>query len=165
MYHDRLLGSLDAFETLSSSFMRAVPGALAGHAGHNGLSAEQGQMTSGTAGLQRLCKAWVSAAWLQEVLSRWDDEPVRSIILPSRSIAIISDVICDQTYIELLAQLKADPSSMRQAQSLPGIRVDGQAIFGDICKRFEALSTRAEEMMIRHISLEVERDLKSHLTR
>lgn len=144
MYHDRLLGSLDAFETLSSSFMRAVPGALAGHAGHNGLSAEQGQMTSGTAGLQRLCKAWVSAAWLQEVLSRWDDEP---------------------TYIELLAQLKADPSSMRQAQSLPGIRVDGQAIFGDICKRFEALSARAEEMMIRHISLEVERDLKSHLTR
>ncbi len=76
MYHARLLGSLDAFETLSSSFMRAVPGALAGHAGHNGLSVEQGQMTSGTGGLQRLCKAWVSAAWMQETLSRWDDDPV-----------------------------------------------------------------------------------------
>lgn len=144
MYHARLLGSLDAFETLSSSFMRAVPGALAGHAGHNGLSVEQGQMTSGTGGLQRLCKAWVSAAWMQETLSRWDDDP---------------------TFIELLAQLRADPSSLRQARSLQGMRVDGPAIFEVMSKRFEALSGRAEEMMVRHISMEVERDLKPHLTR
>ncbi|BEI99788.1 hypothetical protein CcaverHIS631_0408310 [Cutaneotrichosporon cavernicola] len=65
-YHARLAGSLDAFETLSSAFVRAVPGAL-------GQRAPDARLT-GTAGLERLLKAYVSADYTLAALRAWSDD-------------------------------------------------------------------------------------------
>jgi hypothetical protein len=75
-YRKRIASSLDAFETLASTFARAVPGALAGHSRENGLGMDTAKMTSGVGGLQRLTKAWISAKWLMDAMERWGDEMV-----------------------------------------------------------------------------------------
>ena len=70
-YHARISSSLDAFETLSSSFMRAVPGALA-DAGRT----DSRRLTSGVEGVQRLCKALVSAKYLAVAMEVWGEDLV-----------------------------------------------------------------------------------------
>lgn len=77
-YHDRISASLDAFETLASTFARAVPGALAGHTRDNGVAMDPGKMTNGVGGLQRLAKAWISGEWLRQAMEEWGDELVSS---------------------------------------------------------------------------------------
>ena len=72
-YHARISSSLDAYENLSSSLMRAVPGALAGQAGHG---IDRTRLTSGVEGLGRLFKAFVSASWVKEALETWGEELV-----------------------------------------------------------------------------------------
>lgn len=71
-----ITSSLESFETLSSTFARAVPGALAGHARDTGLSMDTARMTSGVVGLTRLIKAWVGAEYLAEAMHKWGDELV-----------------------------------------------------------------------------------------
>jgi hypothetical protein len=75
-YHQRISGSLDAFENLSSAFARAIPGALSGNT-RGGAHFDQSKLTGGEAGLARLIKAQLSAAWLVAALKGWADEPVR----------------------------------------------------------------------------------------
>ena len=70
-YHARISASLDAFETLSSSLLRAVPGALA-DAGR----ADSKRLTSGVEGVQRLCKALVSAKYLAAAMEAWGEDVV-----------------------------------------------------------------------------------------
>jgi RAD50-interacting protein 1 len=84
-YRVRMASSLDAFETLSMSFVRAVPGALGGvSASGAGSGGEQGvvwggdtrRLTSGVEGLQRLCKALISARFLASAMEGWGEETV-----------------------------------------------------------------------------------------
>lgn len=80
-----MAASLDAFETLSSSFVRAVPGALGVGASGSGAGADQGvvwggdtrRMTAGVEGLQRLCKAMISAKHVASAMEGWGEELVR----------------------------------------------------------------------------------------
>lgn len=72
-YHARVAGSLDAFETLSSAFVRAVPGAL-------GQRVPDSRLT-GTAGLERLLKAYVSADYVLAALRAWSDDIVSRQLL------------------------------------------------------------------------------------
>jgi hypothetical protein len=74
-YHSRVTGSLDAFETLSSAFVRAVPGALSGNT-RGGVHVDPAKVTGGTAGLTKLVKAGLSAGWVLEALRAWSDDPV-----------------------------------------------------------------------------------------
>ena len=74
-YVSRISASLDAFETLSSAFVRAVPGALAGNT-KSGVHIDQTKLTSGQAGLERLTKAWISASWILAALRSWTDDLV-----------------------------------------------------------------------------------------
>lgn len=73
LYHTRISESLDAFETLSSFLVRAVPGALGGQStqGRN-----PNNMTSGVEGTQRLVKAYVSAKWMAAVMATWGEDLV-----------------------------------------------------------------------------------------
>ena len=75
-YHSRISGSLDAFETLSSAFVRAVPGALSGNT-RSGAHIEPARLTAGTTGLDRLLKAYLSASWMLVALQIWADDIVR----------------------------------------------------------------------------------------
>jgi RAD50-interacting protein 1 len=79
-YHARISSSLDAFETLSSAFVRAVPGALGVSMGGGGaegsVKVDTGRLTSGVDGVQRLCKALVSARFVEEAMAGWGEELV-----------------------------------------------------------------------------------------
>jgi hypothetical protein len=71
-YYNRIASSLDAFESLSSSFVRAVPGALgAASSGNKG-----GQLTAGVDGIMRLCKALVSAKYISAAMEVWGEDLV-----------------------------------------------------------------------------------------
>jgi RAD50-interacting protein 1 len=72
------VSSLDAYETLSSSFIRAVPGALAGQAG---AGVDNRRLTSGVHGLTRLVKALVSAESIKASMEQWGEDLVGSYLL------------------------------------------------------------------------------------
>ncbi|GMK56795.1 hypothetical protein CspeluHIS016_0306350 [Cutaneotrichosporon spelunceum] len=122
-YHQRVAGSLDAFETLSSAFVRAVPGAL-------GQRAPDARLT-GTAGMERLLKAYVSADYILAALRTWSD---------------------DILFAEMSADLAPDSDS-------PPSIWDGTAA------KYGAVRARAEDMVVRLASSEVEAELRDHLTR
>lgn len=77
-YMSRIVSSLDAFETLSSAFIRAVPGALSlSGKGEGMVNVNTQNMTSGVEGIQRLCKALLSAAHVELALETWAEDLVR----------------------------------------------------------------------------------------
>lgn len=71
VYHSRISSSLDAFETLSSALVRAVPGAL----GVDGPKTD-GRKLTGIEGSQRLCKALLSAKYIENAMRTWGEEVV-----------------------------------------------------------------------------------------
>lgn len=78
-YHGRVSSSLDAFETLSSTLLRAVPGALGG-----GSSSGDGRkLTAGVEGVQRLCKALVSAKYLASAMETWGEDLASHSSIPA----------------------------------------------------------------------------------
>jgi len=80
-YHGRISSSLDAFETLSSVFIRAVPGALAANMrGQVTQQMDARNLTSGSAGVNRLSKALLSATYLRAALEGWSDDVVCSFL-------------------------------------------------------------------------------------
>lgn len=74
-YHSRISASLDAFETFSSAFVRAVPGALSGNT-RGGIHVDQSRLTGGVEGLGRLIKAVLSAGWVLQAMREWSDDIV-----------------------------------------------------------------------------------------
>jgi hypothetical protein len=79
-YHARIASSLDAFESLSSALVRAVPGALGvslGSSGpESGVKVDTKRLTGGVDGVQRLCKALVSANFMEAAMETWGEELV-----------------------------------------------------------------------------------------
>ncbi|KAG6331170.1 hypothetical protein ID866_7919 [Astraeus odoratus] len=69
-YHSRISSSLDAFETLSSALVRAVPGAL----GVDVAKTDSKRLTGGVEGSQRLCKALLSARYIEHAMKTWGEE-------------------------------------------------------------------------------------------
>jgi len=67
-YRARISSALDAFDTLTSGLIRAVPGAMTG----------DGRLTAGVSGLQRLVRAGVSARWIAGVCEGWSEDLVRA---------------------------------------------------------------------------------------
>ncbi len=71
-YYSRISSSLDAFESLSSSLVRAVPGAL----GATSSGDNRGRLTTGVEGIMRLCKALVSARYISTAMEVWGEDLV-----------------------------------------------------------------------------------------
>ncbi|KAH9937391.1 TIP-1 family-domain-containing protein [Fomitopsis serialis] len=153
-YHSRISSSLDAFETLSSSLMRAVPGAL----GSVGVSSESmgragdpQRLTSGVEGVQRLCKALVSARYISAACAAWGEELF---------------------FLELWAEINRQASLRSRVEdvaTLPsplGSNTDETegTIFETLVGQYEKLAERAEDMIIHTICGEVEAGLKAHFT-
>jgi hypothetical protein len=78
-YHSRISASLDAFETLSSAFLRPVPGALSINLTireASGIQEDPRNLTVGVAGVHRLCKALLSAGYIEASLEEWGEDIV-----------------------------------------------------------------------------------------
>jgi len=71
-YYSRIAASLDAFESLSSSLVRAVPGAL----GATSSGDTRGRLTAGVEGVMRLCKALVSSKYISTAMENWGEDLV-----------------------------------------------------------------------------------------
>ncbi|TFY64757.1 hypothetical protein EVG20_g5839, partial [Dentipellis fragilis] len=146
-YHGRISSSLDAFETLSSVFVRAVPGALGAAAGDG---KDKGHFTSGVEGVMRLCKALVSAKWMAAAMEGWGE---------------------DLFFLELWTEINHRASLRARAETnplLPDPRdstedtPDG-TIFEELVTQFGKLVTRAEEMIVQQVCGEAESHLRPHL--
>ena len=92
-YHTRIASSLDAFETLSSTFMRAVPGALGTGDGRG----DGRKLTAGVEGVQRLCKALVSAKYIAGAMEMWGEDLVSSFWRMSMSTGADTVFCCDSS--------------------------------------------------------------------
>lgn len=77
LYLSRISSSLDAFETLSSAFVRAVPGALS----VDGPKTDTRKLTGGVEGSQRLCKALLSARYIENAMRAWGEEVVSLLVV------------------------------------------------------------------------------------
>ncbi|EPS99064.1 hypothetical protein FOMPIDRAFT_1125069 [Fomitopsis schrenkii] len=153
-YHARISSSLDAFETLSSSLLRAVPGAL----GSVGVSSESmgragdpQRLTNGVEGVQRLCKALISARYISAACEAWGD---------------------DLFFLELWAEIGRQKSLRSLIDGVPmlpspksnGTDVIEGTLFDALVISFEKLAERAEEMIVHSVCGEVEAGLKAHFT-
>ncbi|KZT74918.1 hypothetical protein DAEQUDRAFT_659434 [Daedalea quercina L-15889] len=153
-YHSRIASSLDAFETLSSSLMRAVPGAL----GSVGVSSESmgragdpQRLTSGVEGVQRLCKALISAQYISAACDAWGEELF---------------------FLELWAEINRQKSLRSHIQgitSLPSSNASGTGdeegtIFDALVDQYGKLAERAEDIIVQSVCGEVEAGLKAHFT-
>ncbi|KAH9891013.1 RINT-1 family protein [Cubamyces lactineus] len=146
-YHARISSSLDAFETLSSSIMRAVPGALGSGDGRGG---DSRRLTAGVEGVQRLCKALVSAKYVAKAMEVWGE---------------------DLFFLELWAEINHRANLRTKAESvssLPNPRQNEDeppegTIFEELVRHYHALVDRAEEMIVQCVTGEVEAGLKAHL--
>jgi hypothetical protein len=163
-YYSRISSSLDAFESLSSSLVRAVPGALG--TASNGNSG--GRLTAGVEGIMRLCKALVSARYISTAMDVWGEDLVRSsgyILQP------INHVI--QFFLELWTEINHKASLRARAETHPSLpdlnntssdAVDG-TIFEELVQQYEKLVIRTEEMIVQQICTEVEAAWKTHFAR
>ncbi|THH21006.1 hypothetical protein EW146_g461 [Bondarzewia mesenterica] len=144
MYHGRIASSLDAFETLSSTLVRAVPGALSGD------GRDKGRLTSGVEGVMRLCKALVSAKFVSDAMEVWGE---------------------DVFFLELWAEINRRASLRVRAETHPALpdpkdmsteAPDG-TIFEELIQQYEKLVSRAEDIIVQQVYGEVEGTLKAHL--
>ncbi|PSR80710.1 hypothetical protein PHLCEN_2v6626 [Hermanssonia centrifuga] len=146
-YHARISSSLDAFETLSSTFMRAVPGALGSDPARPG---DPKRLTSGVDGVQRLCKALVSAKYLAAAMEAWGE---------------------DLFFLELWSEINRKAALRSRAEaavSLPDPKgaeddVPEGTIFEELVVQYGKLVGRAEEMIVHTVCSEVESSLRAHL--
>ncbi|KAG8748050.1 hypothetical protein FRC10_009802 [Ceratobasidium sp. 414] len=149
-YHARITSSLDAFETLSSAFVRAVPGALAGQVG---VGVDTRRLTSGHEGLQRLLKGYASAYAMKNAMQVWGD-----------SLFFLELWFEINERSALRAKAEAHPSLPTTSHAQKGEQVQG-TLFDELIGQYSSLATRAEDMMIRHICSEVETELKPYFAK
>ncbi|KAJ7102352.1 TIP-1 family-domain-containing protein [Mycena belliarum] len=150
-YYGRILSSLDAFETLSSAFVRAVPGALAVSLGRDEgtVKVDTRRLTDGVEGVQRLCKAWLSARYIEAAMEGWGEELF---------------------FLELWTEINHRASLRSQAlaaSALPDPRAVGSAtpqetVFEELIAQYQKLVHRAEDMIVQQVCGEVEGGLKAH---
>ncbi|CUA72365.1 RINT1-like protein [Rhizoctonia solani] len=149
-YYGRISSSLDAFETLSSSFVRAVPGALAGQVG---AGVDTRKLTSGNEGLQRLLKAYASASAMKSAMQEWGD-----------SIFFLELWTEINERSALRAKVDAHPSLPHTAPVSTVEEIHG-TLFDELISQYASVVVRAEDMMIRHICSEVEGELKGYFAK
>ncbi|KAG8956967.1 hypothetical protein FRC00_004656 [Tulasnella sp. 408] len=147
-YLSRITGSLDAYERLSSSFVRAVPGALAGQVGHG---VDTKRLTSGVEGLTRVVKALVSARWIKAAMEAWGE---------------------DLAFLELWNGIQENPVLRARAEANtmlprtgPAATLNDQAdttMFDVLIKQYGDVVSRSEDMIVKQICAEVETELKPY---
>jgi len=147
-YHARISSSLDAFETLSSSFMRAVPGALSSDV--TGRANDPKRLTSGVEGVQRLCKALISAAYIAAAMEAWGE---------------------DVFFLELWAEINRKASLRSRVESAPLLPdpktsteedVPEGTIFEELVTQYGKVGERAEDLIVQSVCSEVEQAFKAH---
>ncbi|THU91630.1 RINT-1 family protein [Dendrothele bispora CBS 962.96] len=150
-YRDRISSSLDAFETLSSALVRAVPGALSvtlGVKDDTSVNVDTRRLTTGVEGVQRLCKALVSCRFVEAAMEGWGEEMF---------FVELWNAISDQSDLRAMIQDKlASPVSIAE--------VTQSTVFKDQVEKYQQMGRRAEDIIVQQVCVEVEAGLKLHLS-
>lgn len=167
-YHNRISSSLVAFETLSSIFVRSVPGALNFSVRETTSNQDDPRnRTSGTSGANSLCKALLSASYMEACLEEWGEEMVRPISIFIIYILLLTPF---QFFLQLWTEFNTDPGLRQWAQKsslLPSLTdfdaaAPGETVFKEITSRYHQLTVRAEDMLVQLICSEIEQGLRAH---
>ncbi|KAI0320451.1 RINT-1 family protein [Amylostereum chailletii] len=150
-YHDRISSSLDAFESLSSVFVRAVPGALGAVAGEK---RDVNRLTSGSEGVIRLCKALVSAKCVRAALEAWGEDLASFFLEMWMEINHKASLRVRAETHPLLPDPKASTSEAPEG-----------TIFEVLMTQYSKLAIRAEDMTVQLVCGEVESHLKAYFIR
>ncbi|KAF9269945.1 RINT-1 family protein [Marasmius fiardii PR-910] len=150
-YHGRISASLDAFETLSSALIRAVPGALGVSLGVKDdvkVNVDTRRLTTGIDGVQRLCKAFLSAVHITSAMKAWGE---------------------DLFFLELWTEInrRAGLRAQAQANSVlpnPSTENNPETIFEELIVSYQKLCQRTEDIIVQQIGAEVETSLKAHFS-
>ncbi|KAF4572590.1 hypothetical protein EYR36_007098 [Pleurotus pulmonarius] len=150
-YLGRIASSLDAFESYSSVFSRAVPGALgvALGTGDGGVKMDTNSLTSGVEGAQRLCKALLSAKYIESAMEAWGEELF---------------------FLELWAEINRRASLRARATENPNLpdphanelEVPQDTIFEELVLRYKKVADRAQSMIVQQVCAEIDHGLKAH---
>lgn len=172
-YQQRITRSLDAFESLSSAFARAIPGGIDSS---TGMPLGDQDMVRGLRGLSRLLKALLSATHVHEALRQWQDT--------SFFLEMSNDLLEKDEGRSLLKRWKdeaedreLDSESLgslirkgwRSTRGAPAATTAGGARGGSIesvwdepLSRFRALTSRAHEGIQRLVTSEVSEGLRAY---
>nr|ODN88505.1 hypothetical protein L204_06360 [Cryptococcus depauperatus CBS 7855] len=152
-YLARISSSLEAFENVSSAFMKTVPGALTG-AGNtmSGATIDQRSLTSGKAGLDKLIKAYLASKWMEQVMESWGDSTFFAEM--TRNL---------QTSVVLKWKIQSEPLL---PQSIKSSTIEEKTtVFDVLIQQSQRICQRAEDMIVKLVTVEVEDQLRQHLTR
>lgn len=149
-YHDRLNGSVEAFRVLSSSIARAV----------QGTSKEEVESLTGLAGLERLCKAYGSAVFMESCmrdwgediffLELWEDLQSRaSKASPNKNLAGNMNI--------------RDVASVTSNALVSGDDDDDGALFDETAGSYKDLRRKTEETMVDHLVSLLKNELKAYI--
>ncbi|KAG6817637.1 hypothetical protein H0H87_006265 [Tephrocybe sp. NHM501043] len=152
-YHGRVTSSLDAFETLSSAFVRAVPGALGVSLGREegSVHVDNRGLTSGIEGVQRLCKALLSAKYVESAMRGWSEE-------------LFFVELWTEINHNLELRSRAISSSLLPDPKAKGEDLPEDTVFEELITQYERLGTRAEGMVVHQVCGEIENLLKTYLS-
>ncbi len=166
------MSSLDAYETLSYAFVRAVPGALSvsfGGGEEGGVSVDPRRLTGGVDGVQRLCKAFLSAVFMESALEGWSEELV-AVSFPLFPFVTLTITI-SKFFLDLWTQMNSDATLQGQVEKCPLLPqlvvkaedVPTSTVFEEMISRYTKVVVRAEDMIVQQICGEVESNFRAHL--
>ncbi|KAG1754984.1 RINT-1 family protein [Suillus paluster] len=147
-YYSRVSSSLDAFETLSSALVRAVPGAL----GVEGPKTDSRKLTGGIEGSQRLCKALLSARYVEFAMQRWGEEEFFLELWTE-----INHRAALRTRAEMHPLLPNSANSRSSKSDAPEY-----TIFEELITQYTNLASRAEDILVGQVCGETEIALRPH---
>ncbi|KAK9473997.1 TIP-1 family-domain-containing protein [Dipodascopsis tothii] len=144
-YHEKLSLSLDAFETLTSSIMRAVSGVSAAR------EDERRRTVGGVAGVERLCRVLCSGVHVHDALRDWGE-----------------DILFLELHSELNERVARNrgvipdtDKALGIADKLPATVAEDGTMFDEIIAAYSRLNARAEGLIVRHLQREVQRAYKA----
>ncbi|KAF8437405.1 TIP-1 family-domain-containing protein [Terfezia claveryi] len=149
-YLDKLNSSVEAFRVLSSSIARAV----------QGTSKEEADALKGIPGLERLCRVYGSAMYLEGCMRDWGEDVFFLEIweeLHDRSLNQSNQDKDKQVAGNMTIQDVADKTSSAVVSG-----DDDGALFDETAGAFKSLQERTEEMIIEHVGNSVIEELRAY---
>lgn len=147
-YLQRISSATDAFETLSFGLMRAVPGSLTGGSGGGETGVNGARLTNGINGLQRLIRAGISSMWIESACKEWAE-----------------DVFFLDLWQEIKDAARMDVEIRQSCRSLLDTPNALNSLFDGYIEKSHALSDRIEELIVKHVTREIQGELKKYLAR
>ncbi|KAK9458490.1 TIP-1 family-domain-containing protein [Lipomyces oligophaga] len=136
-FHSRISASLDAFESLSSSLVRAVSGMQ---------NEEQLKLIDGIAGIERLCRAYGSSFAIKDALYDWGE-----------------DIFFLELYNDISRRTE-NLHTLKQSTKLPTNSTEEGTIFDEVIKDYNSLANRAEALLIKHLNKEIQKVYKTDIS-